>query len=87
MLLSALFVYFRDVQPIWDVLSQVIFYASPVIVPLSSVQDKLSPTLVKIYMLNPLAATFQQFRHAMVNNATPGCLDADGAGVDLPACF
>jgi ABC-2 type transport system permease protein len=71
MLLSAMFVYFRDVQPIWDVLSQVIFYASPVIVPLSSVQQHLSVALVKVYMLNPLATTFQQFRHAMVNHATP----------------
>ena len=32
MLLSALFVYFRDIQPIWDVLSQILFYASPVII-------------------------------------------------------
>ena len=78
MLLSSLYVYFRDVQPIWDVLTQVIFYASPVIVPLSSVQDKLSPTLVKIYMLNPLAATFEQFRHAMVNNAAPGVRELMG---------
>lgn len=78
MLLSALYVYFRDVQPIWDVLSQVIFYVSPVIVPLSSVQSKLSPTLVKVYMLNPLAVAFQQFRHAMVNHATPSVLTLMG---------
>jgi ABC-2 type transport system permease protein len=71
MLLASMYVYFRDVAPIWDVLSQILFYASPVIVPLSSVQAKLSPLLVKIYMLNPLAAVFQQFRHAMINNATP----------------
>ncbi|HTU96599.1 MAG TPA: ABC transporter permease [Solirubrobacteraceae bacterium] len=78
MLLSALYVYFRDIQPIWDVLTQVIFYASPVIVPLSSVQAKLSHTLVEVYMLNPLASTFQQFRHAMVNNATPGIRELMG---------
>ena len=33
MLLSALFVYFRDMQPIWEVMNQVIFYASPIIIP------------------------------------------------------
>jgi ABC-2 type transport system permease protein len=71
MLLSALFVYFRDIQPIWDVVSQVIFYASPVIVPIETVQKKLSGPLVHLYMLNPLATIFQQFRHAMVNHATP----------------
>ena len=33
MLLSSLYVYFRDMQPIWEVVTQIIFYASPVIVP------------------------------------------------------
>jgi ABC-2 type transport system permease protein len=71
MLLSALFVYFRDIQPIWEVVSQVIFYSSPVIIPVTEVIKKLSPTLVHIYMLNPLATVLQQFRHAMVTHATP----------------
>jgi ABC-2 type transport system permease protein len=71
MLLSALFVYFRDIQPIWEVVSQVIFYASPVIIPIEEVKLRLPSTLVHIYMLNPLATVFQQFRHAMVNHATP----------------
>lgn len=70
MLLSSLYVYFRDVAPIWDVVQQIVFYASPVIVPLPSVQDKLSPTLLKLYMLNPLATVFQEFRHAIINHAT-----------------
>ena len=73
MLLSALFVYFRDFQPIWEVLLQVLFYASPVIIPLDHVQAKLSPTLFHIYMLNPLATVLQQFRHAMIN---PRCARA-----------
>jgi ABC-2 type transport system permease protein len=73
MLLSALFVYFRDIQPIWEVLSQVIFYASPVIIPVTEVIQKLrsTPVLVHIYMLSPLAVVLQQFRHAMVTHATP----------------
>jgi ABC-2 type transport system permease protein len=71
MLLSALFVYFRDVQPIWEVVSQVIFYSSPVIIPVTEVMQKLSRPLVHVYMLNPLAVVLQQFRHAMVTHATP----------------
>lgn len=71
MLLSALFVYLRDVQPIWDVLSQVIFYASPIIIPVVIVQQHLSPTLLKIYMLNPLAVILQQFKHSFITHATP----------------
>ena len=72
MLLSSLFVYFRDMAPIWEVVLQIIFYASPVVVPLPAIQAKLSPLLVKIYMLNPLASTFEEFRHAMVNNPAAG---------------
>jgi ABC-2 type transport system permease protein len=71
MLLSALFVHFRDIQPIWDVLQQVLFYSSPVIISVVTVQEKLSSTLVHLYMLNPLAVAFQQFRHAMVTHGTP----------------
>ena len=78
MLLSALFVYFRDVQPIWDVVSQVLFYASPVIVPLTTVQAKVGPTLTHVYMCSPLAVILQQFRHAMVNRAAPSAGAAIG---------
>ena len=78
MLLSALFVYFRDIQPIWDVLSQVIFYASPIIIPIALVQQHLSPALVQIYMLNPLAVIFQQFRHAFITHDTPSAVVAAG---------
>jgi ABC-2 type transport system permease protein len=83
MLLSALFVRARDMQPIWEVFSQILFYASPVIIPLEQVREKLinSPPhkppllhppdhqlLMHIYTLNPLVAIFQQFRHAMINH-------------------
>jgi ABC-2 type transport system permease protein len=79
MLLSALFVYFRDVQPIWEVVSQVIFYASPIIIPIALVQEHLSPALVHIYMLNPLAVIFQEFRHAFINHATPSAASLLGS--------
>jgi ABC-2 type transport system permease protein len=92
MLLSALFVSFRDIQPIWEVFSQVLFYASPLIIPVEAVHEKLAygkantvvhdgvtrhfftdvglfHTLDRIYLLNPLVAVFQQFRHAMINPA------------------
>jgi ABC-2 type transport system permease protein len=41
MLLSALFVRFRDISPIWEVFSQILFYASPVIIPAETVREKL----------------------------------------------
>ena len=39
-LLSALFVHFRDVKPIWDVLLQVIFYASPIFYPIDDRHER-----------------------------------------------
>jgi ABC-2 type transport system permease protein len=71
MLLSSLFVYLRDIQPIWEVLSQVLFYVGPAIIPITKVQQSLGPTWTKVYMLNPLAVVFQQFRHAFITHATP----------------
>jgi ABC-2 type transport system permease protein len=71
MLLSALFVHFRDIQPIWEVISQILFYASPVIISIQTVMAKLSSTALHLYMINPLAVIFQQFRHAIVTHATP----------------
>ncbi len=56
MLLSALFVHFRDIQPIWEVVSQILFYASPVIISIETMQaEARARTLLHIYMLNPLA--------------------------------
>jgi ABC-2 type transport system permease protein len=83
MLLSALFVHFRDVQPIWEVIAQILFYASPVIISIETVKAKLSPTLMHIYMLNPLAVIFQQFRHAIVTHATPSAGQAIGSWAAL----
>jgi ABC-2 type transport system permease protein len=75
MLLSALFVRFRDIQPIWDVFAQILFYSSPVIIPAETVKEKLAhggldQFLYHLYTLNPLVTVFQQFRHAMINRAT-----------------
>jgi ABC-2 type transport system permease protein len=95
MLLSALFVRFRDISPIWEVVSQIIFYGSPVIIPLSKVRetllypkppaqaDTIDHILYHIYMLNPLVTVFQQFRHAMVTHATLSAGQALGSWAGL----
>jgi ABC-2 type transport system permease protein len=74
MLLSALFVRFRDISPIWEVVSQILFYASPVILPAETVRSELGHShldhiLYHVYTLNPLVPIFQQFRHAMINHS------------------
>lgn len=81
MLLSSLFVYFRDIEPIWEVITQILFYASPVIIPFYKVQTNLSPTLVHVYLLSPIATALQQFRHAVITHSTPGVAQAFGSNV------
>ncbi|HSZ70438.1 MAG TPA: ABC transporter permease [Solirubrobacteraceae bacterium] len=92
MLLSAMFVHFRDIQPIWSVVSQIVFYSSPVIIPIEKVRaalieppnnDALHRLLYHIYMLNPLVTVFQQFRHAMVTHATLSAGEALGSWAAL----
>ena len=57
MLLSVLYVRFRDVRPIWDVALQVLFYASPIFYPITAV-SKHYQTVAHLMMLNPFAAIF-----------------------------
>jgi ABC-2 type transport system permease protein len=86
MLLASLFVRFRDIQPIWEVISQVLFYGSPVIIPVLAVREKLIPKhtfLFHLYALNPLVAVFQQFRHAMVTHAAPSAGETIGSWAGL----
>ncbi len=83
MLLSALFVKFRDVLPIWEVVSQVVFYASPVIISVVQVKHKLPSLWFHVYMLNPLASIFQQARHAVVTHATPSAGQVLGSWLGL----
>jgi ABC-2 type transport system permease protein len=83
MLLSAMFVHFRDIQPIWEVFSQILFYASPVIISIETIKKDLDPTWLHVYMLNPLAVILQQFRHAMITNATPSAGAVLGSWADL----
>jgi ABC-2 type transport system permease protein len=82
MLLSVLYVRFRDIQPIWDVSSQVLFYASPIIYPVyyytrGGRNTGPPPTFVlhglgKVLMMNPIASLIAQARHALVPLGTEG---------------
>jgi ABC-2 type transport system permease protein len=67
MLLSALYVRYRDVQPIWEVVQQMLFYASPILYVTTIVPAKYQHA----YMCNPLAALFSQMRHAVIDPTAP----------------
>jgi ABC-2 type transport system permease protein len=67
MLLSALYVRYRDVQPIWEVVSQMLFYATPVIYVATLVPSQYR----SVYLCNPLAAVLTQLRYAIVDPTAP----------------
>jgi ABC-2 type transport system permease protein len=64
--LSALYVRFRDVSYIWEVIMQAAFYATPILYPLSFVPPKVA----KYMLLNPMAQIIQDARHVLVTPAS-----------------
>jgi ABC-2 type transport system permease protein len=66
MLLSALFVRYRDVEPIWDVVMQLMFYGAPILYTLQMVADKTSYQVAHLLAVNPFTAIMQQMRYVML---------------------
>lgn len=66
LILSTMYVYFRDIAHIWDVVMQVMFYAVPIIYPLSFVSNNY-PAIAKIMLLNPIAQVFMDIRHNLIS--------------------
>jgi lipopolysaccharide transport system permease protein len=67
LLLSSLFVYFRDLNQIWEVLINALFFCCPIVYPLSIVP----PYLIHYYMLNPLTHFIRMFQQVMVSGVIP----------------
>lgn len=82
MLLSALYVRYRDVEPIWEVVLQITFYASLILVPYEVVREKYA-TLASALLANPMAAVLQESRHLFVDPAYVNAADAMGGAVRL----
>jgi ABC-2 type transport system permease protein len=79
MLLSALYVRYRDMQPIWEVVLQVLFYASPVIY----VTETLPDSIEREAMASPITAILTQMRHALIDPNAPTAAEAIGGGARL----
>ena len=75
MLLSALFVRYRDVQPIWAVVVQAMFYATPILYPVERVEVDWAQELL---LCNPIAVVIQQLRHSVFDPAAPSAVEAIG---------
>ena len=66
-LLGAINVKFRDVTSIWDVLIQALFYAVPIIYPITMVANS-SALAAKVILLNPIAQVIQDVRYNLITN-------------------
>jgi ABC-2 type transport system permease protein len=67
LLLSALYVKYRDISYIWDVLMQAGFYATPILYPITLISSVL---VQKIIFINPMAQAIQGSRNVFVTSET-----------------
>jgi len=80
LLFSAINVYFRDVKHALPLLLQVVFFATPIVYPLSSVPDAWRGA----FALNPLTAVVAGMRRTVLDGRMPdGALTGTGAAVAL----
>ena len=65
--LSALFVKLRDINYIWEIVMQGLFYASIVVYPIIFVTER-SERLAQLLLLNPVAQVIQDARHVFISS-------------------
>ncbi|MBU3968014.1 MAG: ABC transporter permease [Euryarchaeota archaeon] len=69
--LASLFVFYRDINQIWDVLIQMGFFLSPIVYPLSLIPEKY----LFYYMLNPITRMIEMYRDVLLYGKLPGLMD------------
>ncbi len=69
--LSSLYVYYRDLNQIWEVLLQIGFFLSPIVYPVSQIPEKY----MFIYMLNPVTRLIVMYRDVLLYQKIPVFMD------------
>jgi ABC-2 type transport system permease protein len=72
LLLSALFVRFRDISQVWELAAQLLFFASAIFYPIGI----LPGWAQKVAFLNPFVQIMQDIRHALLGASGPNDLTA-----------
>lgn len=88
MILSVGYVYYRDVRPIWEVVLQTTFYASPIFYPITAAEKTftvlgVSVNLAHVMMANPFVALLVQMRHVLIDPRYPSAAAAIGGSAML----
>jgi len=71
LILAAVYPYFRDIGEIWGVVTQLGFFACPIIYPISMIPESILP----YYMLNPLAQLIIIYRQIIIYGELPGLFE------------
>lgn len=64
LLTAPLYVKFRDLSMIWEVITSILFYASPIVYSLQMMPDNMQ----KIMLLNPMAFVIHFSKEGLINN-------------------
>lgn len=68
--LGALYVFYRDLNQIWEVVISIGFFLSPIIYPVTMIPEHL----LKWYMLNPITVIMQMYRDILLYGFSPSLL-------------
>jgi ABC-2 type transport system permease protein len=85
MILSVGYVRYRDVRPIWEVVLQMTFYASPIFYPITKVDKDYNVlgaqiNFAHVMLANPFVAILVQARHVLIDPSYPSASSAIGGG-------
>jgi ABC-2 type transport system permease protein len=88
MILSALYVRYRDIAPIWEVIAQILWYGSPILYTVQLIESKPEHMLLgipfsRLLVMNPLGAIITQANKALLNPAAPSAAQALGSTARL----
>jgi ABC-2 type transport system permease protein len=72
LLLSALYVRFRDISQVWELAAQLLFFSSAIFYPIGILPDWAQ----KVAFLNPFVQIMQDVRHALLGASGPNDLTA-----------
>jgi ABC-2 type transport system permease protein len=79
MIVSSLYPRFRDTAIIWTVVATVLFYATPILYPLSVAPEEFQDFI----RLNPLTPIFEAGRAWIIDPSAPGPIDSAGGLLPL----
>jgi ABC-2 type transport system permease protein len=89
LLLSALYVRFRDVKQVWELTAQLLFFACAIFYPIGILPDWAQ----KVAFLNPFVQVMQDIRHVVLggasgpNDPTAADVYAGAGGRLIPICI